>query len=410
MKKFSFFILTLLYFYQSVFAHPCGPFDVYLPCFQSQFKFSLSALFIKSNLAHLDFAQSVDFQDPTVTEAHNIGTNYDYGGYEIGLGYDVCGTANDIRFDYIHNMQTHSETKLSGSNLTSRQLEVDLPLTQFSDTLTIFALGIPIGTTTATGSLLNIAIPDSIAAHANFDQDVIDLEGGQSLFVTPKLRFRIMMGIRGSKLVNEFGQTLLKRSVNPDTVRLTSPLVLEDVTFINRLANFKEELTEISRFSGVGPRIGLEGNYYVAVGVSFFASISGATLIGEIDSNTRQTSNFHFNGEVAAITTTPLVPDLIFVPSLTVGELVAIDSVQSQHFTAPSNVRIVPNAEAKLGLSYCQRIPCCRSRFILEAGYVVNHYWNSCDWISPVVIDNNLMTDVQDVGYDGVYLAFKMLI
>lgn len=410
MKKLPYLLLACLLGTPTAFAYYscnscCHP---YLPKFCGNISFSLETLFYKNDLVHLDFAQSEDEnQSNTDRVANTLGNNYDWGGYAIGLGYDFDCTANDIRLHYLHNSRNNNDHKLSG-DVVSAITTLESPIVQFSDTLTVFLAGVPIGTTIATGPLLDLHTPDGIAIHATFTQSVLDFEAAQSVMITPKLRFRFFGGLRGSKLSNEIRQILIKEQSGVDAVTLTSSVVIEDVLFTDSIAKFQNDTKEQSRFTGFGPRFGLEANYELAEGFSLMGSFSATMLLGDIKSNTTDASSFDFTGTVADISITSLDPALAFEPSLVIGQPVSLDRNEFHELSTPNTFIVVPNGEAKFAITYCFRPCCMKYRMFLELGYLVNHFHNSVKWLSPVQTPVTSGTEIQSVGYDGIYVAFKM--
>lgn len=407
MKKLPYFLLAWLLGAPSAFAY-CPCYHPYLPRFCGNISFSLETLFYRNDLVRLDYAQSEDEDEsPTDRVGNSLVNNYDFGGYSIGIGYDFDCTANDIRLNYLHNARNRSDHKLSG-DVVSAITTLEPPILQLSDTLTVFLGGIPIGTTLATGPLLDLHTPDAIAVHATFNQSVLDFEAAQSIMITPKLRLRFFGGLRGSKLSNEIRQVLTKEQRGVDVVTLTSNVVIEDVLFTDSIASFKDDTKEQSRFTGFGPRFGLEANYELAEGFSLLANFSAAMLLGDIKSNTTDALNFDFNGTVADIAITSLDPALTFEPSLVIGQPLSLNRDEFREFSTPNAFLVVPNGEAKLAITYCFRPCCMKYRMFLELGYLVNHFHNSVKWLSPVQTPLTSTTETQSVGYDGVYLAFKM--
>lgn len=407
MKKLQYLLLACSLGSPSAFAsYPCC--HPYLPRFCGNISFSLEALAYKNDLVHLDFAQSEDENESATDRvANTLGNNYDFGGYSIGIGYDFDCTANDIRLNYLHNSRNENDHKLSG-DVVSAITTLEPPILQFSDTLTVFLSGIPVGTTLATGPLLDLHTPDAITIHATFTQTVLDFEAAQSIMITPKLRLRFFGGLRGAKLSNELRQILTKQQSGLDAVTLTSPVVIEDVLFTDSIAKFQDDTKEQSRFTGFGPRFGLEANYELAEGFSLLGSFSAATLLGDIKSNTTDSLSFDFNGTVADIAVTSLDPALAFEPTLVIGQPVSLLRDEFHQVSTPNAFKLVPNAEAKFAITYCFRPCCMKYRMFLELGYLVNHFHNSVKWLSPVQSTLASTTEIQSVGYDGIYFAFKM--
>jgi hypothetical protein len=399
------YFLGVLFLTTQCYGKACSPFfDVYVPCFQSGVSFSFGTLFTQSQVLRRNFAETT-LADHTDHNLESLHDGYGFGGYYAGIGYNFACTANDIRLNYLHNKRANNAFLLGGG-LTSL---IPIPRgDQLTDTITVESGGVPVRTITASGPFFNIL--DSVKADSSLSQNVLDLECGQTFLVTPDLRVRLFGGVRQSSLRNDLKITLGVNSAPDNIALLTSHLVLEEVSFTDSTLQFEQLINTSTEYSGLGPRFGMEVNYNLAVGFSLFGSVSAAILVGDIHSQLTDSTNFSFSGLVDDVELTPINTNFTYIATLTDGDSVVTKNTMLQTTTSPDTTRIVPNAEGKLGLSYCY--PCCKSRIILEGGYLVNHYWNSVEFLNPEILagQGESNTDVQGVSYDGVYFAIKAVL
>lgn len=405
MKKLSYILLTSLLFTSNAQSQFCCPhFDFFVPSFKGGANFSLTSLLLmQSKLWNLDFAHTglADSDDRKISA---LNSNYAFGGYVLGIGYNFACTANDVRVSYLHNRQSGVDVKLDGDLIPL--FPIDRP-DVFSDVVTVLSGGVPVGTVTVTGPLIEDAQVDFVNANGSFAQDVIDLEFGQTLYVTPNLRFRFFGGLRHAKLHSDFKLGVGLDSHEPITTLLTSPLVNEQVVFDNPSLKFTEDLKHVTNYLGLGPRFGLEANYNIGVGFSLYGSVSTALLIGDIRSSLEIFTNFDFAGVVDDVTLIPIDTDFTYLSTL--GDVVVIDNDSERKFHEGPDTRIVPNMEGKLAVSYCFCIPCSpQSRVTFELGYLVDHFWELEDSLDPTTFLSNRPPHRQGVSYDGLYLSAKV--
>jgi hypothetical protein len=131
-----------------------------------------------------------------------------------------------------------------------------------------------------------------------------------------------------------------------------------------------------SSFSGIGPVIGLDMNYEVYDWFGIVAHVATAFLIGEQKSN----SYFDYPGEIGQ------------------------PSVDSEDIT-----RMVPALDAKLGANLSIPFMDHQDRFVIEAGYQVDYYFDVVDQMqsNPLILDafiTGAEHNYANVGFMGPYL------
>jgi len=103
------------------------------------------------------------------------------------------------------------------------------------------------------------------------DYNMFDLECGRSYFVSKNLSLRPHFGLRGGWLDQDF-LILYENSLFAFPNNPTTP------------ANF----TGNSDYSGIGPRMGINTNWYLHKNFKMFANISGSLLYGKVKAHSRQ--------------------------------------------------------------------------------------------------------------------------
>ncbi len=374
--------------------------DIYLPTFKGGFKFELGYLYIGPVIPDQVFATTVDAGDFNFISTHPF---FDGGNYEFGIGYNFPCTANEVQVNYSHILINNSDLKQRGSFLVSDTSDLSFPVFRNDDE--IFQIILP-GVLSEDSQFSNHQV-DFIRGVVSFSQEKIDLAFGQSLHVTPRLRFRYSGGLRGARLKNNFTTTsgintnndLTLQSSNMVGAEVTSlPLVTDTINITNVSLVFNDEVRQRNHFTGLGPRINLDANYYLDIGISLFASASVAALIGGEHSVLT-----HDQHELLKATVTSSTSD-----SLVVGEAIDFEFSSFNHLESPSEARIVPNLEAKLGISYNPCLPFTSNRIFIEGGYLISHYFNATDRLFEGDSESSPTRLIQDLTYDGLYIKLEM--
>lgn len=195
---------------------------------------------------------------------------------------------------------------------------------------------------------------DATSSNVKFKYDAVDLDVGQYLNLGTHLQTRWFAGLR-------FAQITQDQTSNFAIVTgTTPPSNLEEAT---------------AKFTGIGPRLGVDGNYHLGNNFGFVTQLAASLLVGTTESN-------------AAIT-----------------NIYSTDN--------PSQNRVVPALDGKLGFDYNKAMH-NGGRFAIEAGYQISEYFNALDKTSnstpPVLLSSPYVpsgTSSSNVGFQGPYLSVK---
>jgi hypothetical protein len=355
-------------------------------------------LFLRSSLPEMDFAETF----LSGTHFFNNATgNYNHPSYEVGIGYDLAGSGNDVRLNFAHS-HTRNEGSLAGGNeLASTVADVSTPIDLPSSTSPITAI---------TNALINPDALDFIKAEIIFLENRIDLEGGQSIKITPYLRLRLFGGLRAANLRTLFNSQLefdtgLDQSLALSTLLMPElpPTDIVDLTHVDFI--FSSSVSQSSHFSGIGPRFGIEANYYLDIGISLFASSSVGLLVGNQKASRVQINETFLNAIVSQIVSNSQG----FLSSLVPGELITEKIITVEEVHEPTSSRVVPNVEARLGICYAPCLPCTCSRVFLELGFMINHYFQAYDRLTEIA-SNEAFSSKHSlaISFDGIYLRAAM--
>lgn len=314
MKKLA-LALTTLGLTASLAAYasaPTGtqPFQVTVPDIKTGFDFTLTGLYLKPTASNnqLFYAQTLSGDSYT---NHSNEPGYS-PAFSLGIGYAFKNSGNDVRLNWTH---------LNSSDDSS-----------------------------TTGFIVNPDFfgPTIANSTVKFKYDAVDFDFGQYLSLGTHMQTRWFAGVRFAQINQD--QTMFYRSTGGGS---TDPIA------------------DSSKFSGIGPRLGVDGNYYLGKGFGFVTQLAGSLLVGSTESSTSW---------LGARPTT-------------------VDN--------PSQSRVVPALDGKLGVDYSNAMR-NGSHFTIEAGYQISEYFNAIDrnttaWSSG---GGNTFTS-SNVGFQGPYLSVK---
>ena len=142
-----------------------------------------------------------------------------------------------------------------------------------------------------------------------------------------------------------------------------------------------------SKFTGVGPRFGLDTSYHLGNCFGVVGHVAGALLVGNTKNDNSQ-QNF-------ALAITP-TPGTVFTSQVNTSS----DSV----------TRVVPALDAKLGLDYTYIFE-NQSMLSLEAGYQWTQYIDAVDRLSNTAVAGvgvgAVTRTTSSIGFDGPYLTLN---
>jgi len=201
---------------------------------------------------------------------------------------------------------------------------------------------------------------DTAEASYEWKQTVLDLSIGQRLNVGQKLDLRLEAGLRYAKIDQEI-----------------------DISYIQEVSSILNRVDRIdnkNKFSGLGPRFGIDIDWKMGRGFNLFGSFGGSLLMGDFD-----VSYTEIDGQVFSDGT----PDTLN-PRIDVEE-------SYDH-------RLVPVAEARAGIGYAYQL---KNGLLL--GAKVGYEWQN--WFNMVTsqgymddVDAQLMeTDTADLSLYGYF-------
>ncbi len=465
MKKLTAGLAVLLsgYAANSFAALPTGAAsrcDVTVPNFCGGFTFGLTGLYWRVSSPELDFGVSFpkntsfiidtsdDFSARNFHGTHNH-IKHDFNwAWSANIGYIFPCSGNDINLTYTHydhDKKGDSRDFNFPSFLPLSLIDIAAPfIFEFPiEDLEVAGTGEIGGEVSVTfeghffspenfdaASFHLLISPEDITrvcARANFENNTWDLDFGQTINVGCNFRLRWFGGLR---------YTRLKHSLDVTTEALGSLVVFDEpivfigtftvtpsgdpgivllgigtATFPDVDALVRDIVNQKSDFNGIGPRLGMTGEYHLGGGFGIIGCLSTSLLVGEVESRLR-----------TRIDVEPVLPlagegtvGLDLVTEETVTSLVASGDFSPEFielcFNHPDETRVVPNIDAKIGLDWTyQFCNCSHSRLTIEAGYMVSHYFNAIDRLSVVeAITPEFRTrHTVDVDFDGPYIGVQV--
>ncbi len=213
-----------------------------------------------------------------------------------------------------------------------------------------------------------IKVDDEIAemevdAKARFKYLASDYDFGQHVDIGCRAHLRLLTGLRLAKIDSNY-HALGKGKSN----------------FVDPSVTSTGEINQSSRFLGIGPRFGSEFEYELGSGFGLVGQATGGLLVGKF----KDTVTDHF-----------LLGDVDH-PILEETHI----NIYNGH------TRVVPNLNAKLGLNYSYQF--CnptRTKLTIEAGYQVDHYFNSTGRTSNI---ESFRQRAVDTSFDGPYVGLQV--
>jgi len=375
------------------------PFQLVVPNLKSGLEINLEGLLLRPSNSTLGYGV-ISPLTPANTPALPIvvdssqtlaQVNPDYNfGFRVGLGYIFPNSGNDVQINWTHfdHSTTDSVTAGAGEELTTA---AGIVLPNFTNNPRI----IPIDQ--GVNLVIDNDVSPTVSSTVNFKADAIDLDVGQYLDVGTRLRMRMFGGLRFARVeTNQTDSAAFGVNENLEIVG-AAPVLLG-------VGSYAETDSFNSKFTGVGPRFGIDTSYHIANCFGIVGHVAGALLVGKVDDNTNSDLSLNLDA-------TPTGIDFGF-PN---GEIASIGTSGSS-----SETRVVPAFDAKLGLDYTY-IFANQAQLSLEAGYQWTQYINAVDKLSTgisgsifepeTLTPSNVITHTSSsVGFDGPYLtlSYKM--
>lgn len=261
------------------------------------------------------------------------GTEYAYSDADVtGIAPPVQGRLKEVDFDWDWGFRFGL-----GYNFDHDSWDTYLNYTYFNSAdgsrLNVGANGSVIPLRGASSQVTGLTDPCATSASSNYDFEFnnLDLELGRNYFVSHSLSFRPFIGVRSSWLELDQG------------VQYTGG------TFTANTYHVKDS----NDFWGLGPRAGLNSNWFLGNGFSIFGDLSGSLLFGYFQVNHKEwyslaplTNKLRINGNMH---------------------------------------RFTPNAQMSLGLAYDKYVNNNKQHVGVTLGYEVNYYWR----VNQMIVDND---------------------
>jgi hypothetical protein len=222
-------------------------------------------------------------------------------------------------------------------------------------------------------NLFATAFPERYLAansKAKFEYQAVDFDFGQHMNIGCNTQIRFFGGLRYADLESRFNTDYL--DVRPQV----SEPELDHINFYT---------TQKSEFHGIGPRFGVDTRYRLGHGFGVVGQLATALLVGESNHNQYDYDLVaHYNSDY--------------------------DIKEGVAYKFDDQTRVVPNLTAKLGLDYSYRFQNCNhTKVTLEAGYQVDHYFNSIDRLSVNAAQPEIRTrSTIDTSFEGPYLGVQI--
>jgi hypothetical protein len=307
------------------------------------------------------------------SRAHSVDPNYNFG-FRVGLGYTFPESGNDVQLSWTHYSHGHTDgfdladdsalkTRFLGLPLTTGQFSIPVPVSLGGPTL-------PVTLVLSNGDV-------SVSSSADTKLDAVDLDVGQYIDVGTRLRMRMFAGLRLARVSSDLSTTFAEDDANY-FVEIPGPGKDAD----GLLSSFGNEQLN-SKFTGMGPRLGVDAVYHLGHSFGFVAKASASVLVGESESNSSFLGGLSMTGIDIGMPNNNDDADP--------AEFVIDVSSESE-----KSARVVPVLDAKLGLNYTHTFQ-NQSLLTIEAGYQATQYINAVDRLTVSTAEEPFATIVQSI-------------
>jgi hypothetical protein len=384
-------------------------FQVNVPLFKGGFELGIAALYLQATAPELDYAVSFDSRTFEDGFLRDVQPKFKFG-YNVFVGYEIPCSGNDFRLSYLNFDEKDSEhNALNAPGFIASEIDSTTLLVP-AEIGTVEQGGVIVpGVVLVPGTLLPVDFKVSQASAGDtFRQSNLDLEFGQSINVDNLARVRLYAGLRKARVTHRLNATYIYNTTLTEEATVFVPELEQEITTTitlvgNQLAQI---IKDSSHFDGLGPKIGMQGTFFLGGGVGMVANISTSLLVGSIDSAVSQEFAGNSNFTVTSVTADGTTLDPVTLSDLTlpVGSvLVADGSLNEVLITHPDSTIIVPNFEARIALNYTYPIKYCKA-VDFELGYYINHYFNAV--ARPTLFD--IDTRNMDADFKGPYFAINV--
>lgn len=254
--------------------------------------------------------------------------NWDFG-FRTGAGYNMEHDAWDwhLNFTWLHTDASTSSHRPENAGLSPQQ-------------------GFDI-----------IHHAEKMRSHWHVHYYVLDLEIGRRYFVSKFLCFRPQFGIENAWICQR-RRYAIKTDVDP------------------MAKVFGENIYGKNNFWGMGPRAGMEGNWYLTNHFSIIGALNMALQWGRFDTTLSQTN------------------------LTTAGKVKTVDVDSDFH-------RLVPNAQMALGLGWGSNINADQNHLQIRLSYEFQYWWRQNQFLSGQYNDVNFQRESMDLSLNGISLDVR---
>lgn len=337
-------------------AAPTGaaPFQVNIPNMKNGVTIKLEGLYLQptsSNLSNLNYLSSASFVD--FSSLAGTGATYavdpDYAlAFSLGLGYIFPNSGNDVQINWTHfDNDSDNSTVIGPDNIISGPV-----IAGFTD------------------SLFTVDEDQQFTGigSADFHYDAVDLDVGQYVALGSRLMTRFYAGLRYAQVKDDLTNTY-------SFIDSEEEFNLSEVNVFN------------SKFTGIGPRVGIDTNYHVANCFGVAAHLAAGLLVGQTESNASFNQTFTVEEE---------------------EDEVDVESISFNVVNDEQN-RVVPVFDAKLGVNYTVHFNNGQSAALIEAGYQATEFVDAVDRFTVSGVNGNVF-ETSGVGFNGPYLTLYFTI
>lgn len=285
---------------------------------------------------------AVNVPNKTV-EKLNPRDSWDWG---LIAGYIFPNTGNDLQVEYMNiDMKDLSSASVSNGSVVNF-----VPVSLLS----------------------NFFAGPTVFANASYDLNQFDISAGQYINMGNRFHIHPTAGVRYLDLT---------RKINSVFINITeSPVFLVLVQHVG----------EKSEFNGLGPLMGIDGQYEIFCHFGLVGHGHAGILVGDIKNQQNLLLLQTIDGEV--------------IPPLAIN------------YHDDNSHRFVSTLDAKLGANYNYVFPNSNAKLSLEAGWSVNEYFNTIDRLNTAFIligtprYNIINKKTSNVAFQGPYITLSLSI
>ncbi len=386
-------------------------FQVNVPLFKGGFELGIAALYLKATAPELDYAVSFDSRTFDDGRLRDVQPKFKFG-YNVFVGYEFPCSGHDVRLSYLNFDEKDSEhNALNAPGFIATMLDPTTILVP-AEIGTVEQGGVVVpGLVLVPETLLPVNFTVSqVSAGDTFRQSNLDLEFGQSINIDNLARVRLYAGLRKARVTHRLNATYIYRTTLTEDATIFVPELEQNITTTITLVNnqLAQIIKDSSHFDGLGPKVGMQGTFFLGGGVGMVANLSASLLVGTIDSAVSQEFSGNTNFTVTSVTAegTTIDPVTLSDLSVPVGAVLPADGIlPEQLITHPDRTIVVPDFEARVALNYTYPIKYCKA-VDFELGYYINHYFNGV--ARPTLFDINVRN--MDADFEGPYFAINVTI